>query len=58
MPHKSITGPVVNWGWLLYNEIKGVLVKTPGEIAEQLRRGNFFLRQIVTEGRVLYDRHA
>jgi predicted nucleotidyltransferase len=35
-----------------------VLVKTPDEVAEQLRRGNFFLRQILTEGRVLYERHA
>jgi predicted nucleotidyltransferase len=34
-----------------------VLVKTPEEIATQLRRGNFFLRQILEEGRVLYERH-
>jgi uncharacterized protein len=35
-----------------------VLVKTPEEVAAQLKRGNFFLRQILAEGRVLYDRHA
>jgi predicted nucleotidyltransferase len=33
-----------------------VLVKTPEEVAAQLRQGNFFLRQILTEGRVLYER--
>jgi predicted nucleotidyltransferase len=35
-----------------------VLVKTPEEVAAQLARGNFFLRQILTEGRVLYERAA
>ncbi len=35
-----------------------VLVKTPDEIAAQLKRGNFFLRQILAEGRMLYERHA
>ncbi len=35
-----------------------VLVKTPDEIAAQLQRGNFFLRQILAEGRMLYERHA
>ena len=35
-----------------------VLVKTPEEVAAQLRRGNFLLRQILKEGRVLYERHA
>ena len=35
-----------------------VLVKTPDEVAAQLQRGNFFLRQILAEGRVLYERDA
>lgn len=33
-----------------------VLVKTPEEVATQLRQGNFFLRQILEQGRVLYER--
>lgn len=33
-----------------------VLVKTPEEMADRLQRGSFFLRQILTEGRVLYER--
>lgn len=33
-----------------------VLVKTPEEVTAQLARGNFFLRQILNEGRVLYER--
>ncbi|MFN8453707.1 MAG: nucleotidyltransferase domain-containing protein [Anaerolineae bacterium] len=33
-----------------------VLVKTPEEVTAQLARGNFFLRQILAEGRVLYER--
>ncbi len=35
-----------------------VLVKTPEEIAAQLQQGNFFLRQILEEGRILYERHT
>jgi uncharacterized protein len=35
-----------------------VLVKTPAEIAWQLRQGNFLLRQILEQGRVLYERHV
>ncbi len=35
-----------------------VLVKTPEEIAAQLRQGNHFLNQVLEEGRVLYERHA
>ena len=58
MPDKPITESVANWDQFQYNENEDVLVKTPGEIAEQFRRGNFFLRQILTEGRVLYERHA
>jgi predicted nucleotidyltransferase len=34
-----------------------MLVKTPEEVATQLERGNFFLRQILVKGRVLYERH-
>jgi predicted nucleotidyltransferase len=33
-----------------------LLVKTPEEVTTQLQQGNFFLRQILTEGRVLYER--
>jgi predicted nucleotidyltransferase len=35
-----------------------VLVKTPEEMATQLRQGNSLLRQILAEGRVLYERHS
>jgi predicted nucleotidyltransferase len=35
-----------------------VLVKTPEEVANQLQRGNLFLRQILEEGTVLYERHS
>lgn len=34
-----------------------ILVKTPKEIqAEQKKRGNFFMREILTKGKVLYER--
>jgi predicted nucleotidyltransferase len=33
-----------------------ILVKTPGEIAHALEKGDFFVREIVTQGRVLYER--
>ncbi len=33
-----------------------ILVKTPQEIEIALNRGDFFLREIVTLGRVLYER--
>jgi predicted nucleotidyltransferase len=33
-----------------------LLVKTPKEMAAQLQQGNFFLHQILAEGRVLYER--
>lgn len=33
-----------------------ILVKTPAEIAQALEKGGFFIREIVTQGRVLYDR--
>lgn len=33
-----------------------LLVKTSQEVTSQLQQGNFFLRQILTEGRVLYER--
>jgi len=35
-----------------------VLVKTTEEVAAQLQRGNVFLRQILEEGEVLYERHT
>ena len=35
-----------------------VLVKTPEEVAAQLQRGNLFLRQILEEGKVLYERYT
>ncbi len=33
-----------------------ILVKTPQEIDEALTKGDFFIREIVTKGRVLYER--
>jgi predicted nucleotidyltransferase len=33
-----------------------ILVKTPGEIAQALEKGDFFIREIVTRGQVLYER--
>ena len=33
-----------------------ILVKTPGEIKKGLEAGDFFLREILTRGKVLYDR--
>ena len=35
-----------------------VLVKTPEEVASRLRQGSFFLRQILEQGRVLYERRS
>ena len=35
-----------------------VLVKTPEEVATQLQQGNLWLRHILAEGRVLYERHS
>ena len=36
-----------------------ILVKTPKEIAaESKKRGNFFLREILTKGKVLYERNG
>jgi len=35
-----------------------VLVKTPEEVATRLRQGNLFLRQILEQGRVLYERQS
>ena len=34
-----------------------VLVKTPEELTTRLQQGNLFLRQILEQGRVLYERH-
>lgn len=33
-----------------------VLVKTPDEVTNRLQQGSFFLRQILEQGRVLYER--
>lgn len=33
-----------------------VLVKTPEEVKARLERGSFFLRQILEQGKVLYER--
>jgi predicted nucleotidyltransferase len=33
-----------------------ILVKTPDEIKDSLDKGDFFLREILTQGRVLYER--
>ena len=33
-----------------------ILVKTPDEIRRALNRGDFFIREILTRGRILYER--
>jgi len=33
-----------------------ILVKTPAEVAHALEGGDFFIREILTQGRTLYDR--
>ena len=33
-----------------------ILVKTPKEIEKSIKTGDFFLREILTHGKVLYDR--
>jgi predicted nucleotidyltransferase len=33
-----------------------ILVKTPGEVKKGLETGDFFLKEILTKGKVLYDR--
>ncbi len=33
-----------------------ILVRTPGEIEQALHTGDFFIKQIVSQGRVLYER--
>lgn len=35
-----------------------VLVKTAHEVSEQLERGDLVLRQILEQGRLLYERHS
>jgi hypothetical protein len=32
------------------------LVKTPNEVKERLETGDFFLKEILTRGKVLYER--
>ena len=34
-----------------------ILVKTPAEIERALAKGDFFVREILVRGRVLYERH-
>ena len=33
-----------------------ILVKTPDEISRALEKGDFFIREIVTKGQILYER--
>jgi predicted nucleotidyltransferase len=35
-----------------------LLVRTPQEVAQRLAMGDFFVRQIIEKGRVLYDRQS
>jgi hypothetical protein len=34
-----------------------ILVKTPKEVEKALEAGDFFLKEILTRGKVLYDRN-
>jgi len=34
-----------------------ILVRTPQELAHALDKGDFFIREITTQGKVLYERH-
>lgn len=34
-----------------------ILVRTPQEIQRALAKGDFFIREIIAQGRVLYERH-
>jgi predicted nucleotidyltransferase len=34
-----------------------ILIRTPREIEYALAKGDFFIREIMTQGRVLYERH-
>lgn len=34
-----------------------ILVRTPGEVEQALARGDFFMREILEHGKVLYERH-
>jgi predicted nucleotidyltransferase len=35
-----------------------ILVKTPSEVERSLNKGDFFIREIVTQGKVMYERSA
>lgn len=35
-----------------------IIVRTPGEIEEALKKGDFFIKEILTTGKVLYERHS
>jgi len=49
---------VVDVSLLLYPRLfpVDILVKTPEEIEEALKKRDFFIREIVTKGQVLYER--
>lgn len=49
---------VVDVSLLLYPRLfpVDILVKTPEEIEESLKKRDFFIREIVTKGQVLYER--
>src|SRR5580658_5083464 len=34
-----------------------LLVRTPMEVAKGLRQGDFFMREIMTQGKVMYETH-
>ena len=34
-----------------------ILVKTPGEIRQAFEKGDFFIKEIVSQGKILYERH-
>lgn len=34
-----------------------ILVKTPQEIEDELQQGNFFLQEVIKNGRILYERN-
>ncbi|MBI5303942.1 MAG: nucleotidyltransferase domain-containing protein [Chloroflexi bacterium] len=35
-----------------------ILVRAPDQIQERIAMGDYFLREIVTEGKILYERHS
>ena len=49
---------VVEVSLLLYPRLfpVDILVKTPQEIEDELKKGNFFIQEILEKGKVLYER--